>query len=145
MKVELRYSDNPIATWDTFVRESGDQVKAYYRGTLPRAGEEVWDVLVDGCLAGWGSLIASAIDEHPTLCVGILPAYAGHGIRQLVKMRLVGEARKYNAKGVKTAVLLNNTKHLQRVIKESIDGSPFKFAGIITLPEPGYAQFVWTF
>lgn len=150
MKAELRYSSDPVATWDTFRREIGDETikMAYARRVVlgfPLPNEDMWDVLVDGCLAGWGGL-APSWDRCPEIAVGVLPNYSKQGLRNQIKELVAEEARKMGAKAVKTTVSLANKPQMKRVLRESFDqDAKFKYAGMILLPKPGYCQFVWTF
>ena len=145
--IQLVYSADPGATWDSFVQRTGVEIvrSAYrLRERFPRRNEEVWDILVDDCLAGWGSLIPDALDGYPLLGVGIFPEYQRRGVRQIAKSELADIAQREGYPGVKTTVRLSNPIHLARVLRESAT-SKFRFAGFITLPPPGYAQFVYSF
>ena len=90
----------------------------------PRPGERTWAVVgEDNAMLGLGSL--SPWPEDPGVagyCVCLLPEARGRGVHLVVREYLVEEAFRCGAREVRAAVLLSNTRHLDRRVAELRDG-----------------------
>jgi GNAT superfamily N-acetyltransferase len=135
-----------------FCEEHGaEQIKASYGWTngYPRAsfrGERSWSFHVADKRVGWGSILldlAEGTDDEATLIVGVFPAHQQRGYRVAILDWLCEKAKKLGADTAAMSVKKSNEAHYNRTIREShTPGSPWKYAGDVWFPEPGYGYFV---
>ena len=94
-----------------------------------------------GAVVAWGALTPEPSEQAVWLSVGVWPDYAGRGVRHAVRDHLWAFAQAAGVLHGRIGVLTTNTQHLRRCYDEAEAGGPWRHAGIVWYPAPGYAIF----
>jgi len=147
--MKLVQNDSPGLMWQQFFDAHGPEVmKASYDWPLPQVAprklETVYEFHMVTGLAGWGSLTRNPLSQEFWLAMGMLPAYTGHGYAKNFKTLLVNEAFEKKGAEVVTSHVLNTNPRYQDYVMRTVT-LPWRFAGSIWFPEPGFKVFSVTY
>ena len=108
---------------------------------LMSAGSQMWTFEEGGALVAWGALTPEPSERAVWLSVGVWPDYAGRGVRHVVREHLWAVAQASGVRHGRIGVLMTNTRHLWRCYAEAGADGPWRHAGMVWYPAPGYAIF----
>lgn len=99
----------------------------------------------DDVVVGWGSIILNTADgteDEATLIVGVFPQHQRRGYRRQILDWLCAKSAQLGADVAGMVVRKENADHHRRTMREAHEeGSPWMYAGDITLPPPGLSYF----